>query len=320
MEGKTLSHTESSRPGADASSHQLGSLRLQRPFGLALLLPCWLAMAWLVSEAKWFWNNRPDLQFGWIVLILCCYLIWEAWETRPVFRVHWDWPAVSIGFVGFASLSAFQVYRMAFGTTPAALFCLAFGVMMVAGSNLSYVFGTAGIRHFGFAFGFLLVSLPLPGILYVAVVTGLQSFVASLSVDMLNLVGVPARRSGSVIHLAQCIVGVDEACSGIRSLQSTVMATLFIGYLTLKRAGLRVLLFGIGVLLAIVGNLMRSFYLSYAANARGLQGMESVHDTAGWSILLFTAVGVGLSAWLLSNLEKTVQRENKDRELTRSTS
>ncbi len=54
---------------------------------LALLAPAFLAMAWLVSRAQWFWSNNPDLQFGWVVLLLCAYLFWEAWEKRP--QGHW---------------------------------------------------------------------------------------------------------------------------------------------------------------------------------------------------------------------------------------
>ena len=50
---------------------------------LAALFPSWLALAWLVSKAKWFWTHNPELQFGWVMLLLCGYLLWEAWEIRP---------------------------------------------------------------------------------------------------------------------------------------------------------------------------------------------------------------------------------------------
>jgi exosortase len=106
-------------------------------------------------------------------------------------------------------------------------------------------------------------------------------------------------------------VGVDEACSGIRSLQSTVMATLFIGYLTLKSRGLQLALLLSGIVLAICGNLIRSLYLSLSANAKGVQAIEKVHDTAGWSILLFTALGVVLLSWLLARWERWARAEVK---------
>ena len=48
--------------------------------------------------------------------------------------------------------------------------------------------------------------------------------------------------------------------------------------------------------------------LSFTANARGLKAVDQFHDTAGWSVLLFTACGVGLLAWLLSRLEADAKR------------
>ena len=70
------------------------------------------------------------------------------------------------------------------------------------------------------------------------------------------------------------------------------MATLFIGYLTLKSRALQIALLVCGVGLAIFGNLIRSLYLSLTANAQGVQAIDNVHDNAGWSILIFTAIGV----------------------------
>src|SRR6185503_11709822 len=110
-----------------------------------------------------------------------------------------------------------------------------------------YVFGWAGVRHYGFAFAFILIALPMPTFIYNPIVSGLQHRIANLNVIILNLAGIAARQSGSLIQLPSGTIGIDEACSGIRSLQSTVMATLFIGYLSLKRRSLQVLLLGLGV-------------------------------------------------------------------------
>ena len=122
--------------------------------------------------------------------------------------------------------------------------------------------------------------------------------------DVLNILGIPAQQVGSLIHLPNGTVGIDEACSGIRSLQSAVMATLFIGYLTLKRNSLRVVLLGAGIGLAVLGNIIRSLYLSYTANAKGIASVSAAHDAAGWSILAFTVAGVALFSWWFSRLEK----------------
>jgi exosortase len=268
------------------------------------LLPAWLAMAWLVNKAQWFWSNRPDLQFGWIVVLLCGYLFYEAWEKRPAATFHLGISTLVLAVSALGLLFVVQIYQAAFGTTPASMAGLAVGVLAAVMANLSYVFGWTGARCFAMAFCFILVAMPLPSVIHNLVVVGLQGKVATINVEALNLLGVPAQQVGSLIQLPTCTVGIDEACSGIRSLQSTVMATLFIGFLTLKRTSLRVLLLAGGVSLALVGNIGRSLFLSLAANSRGTEAIKHYHDTAGWSILLFTVAGVAVLSWLFSRVEK----------------
>jgi exosortase len=212
---------------------------------------------------------------------------------------------------GCALLFLVQIYHAAYGMMPALLMGLCLAVYLVAAANIHFVYGWKGLRFFAFPLLFFLIAMPMPSLLQVPIVNGLQQKVASVNVEVLNILGVPAERMGSVIRLPNGTVGVDEACSGIRSLQSTVMATLFIGYLTLKSRGLQVALFFCGVGLAIFGNLIRSLYLSLTANAQGVQAIDKVHDSAGWSILIFTAVGVVILSWVFAKWEKWAREAEK---------
>jgi exosortase len=277
---------------------------------LLALAPMWIAFAWLISKLQWFWTHKPDLQFGWIVLLLVAFLIWDNWSNRPrpIFQVRW--PFFLLALSGCALLFIVQIYHAAFGMMPALVMGLAFAVYLVAAANIHYVYGWKGFGFFAFPLLFFLIALPMPSFLYSPIVNGLQQKVASVNVEVLNIIGIPARRMGSVIQLPNGTVGVDEACSGIRSLQSTVMATLFIGYLTLKSRGLQIALFFCGIALAIIGNLIRSLYLSLTANAKGVEAIDKVHDSAGWSILIFTAAGVAFLAWIFAKCEKWAQKQS----------
>jgi hypothetical protein len=82
---------------------------------LGAVLPAALAIGWLVSKAQWFWAHQPDLQFGWIVLLLCAYLFWEAWENKPAFRSRWTLSTTLLAAAGFALLFIVQLYHAAFG-------------------------------------------------------------------------------------------------------------------------------------------------------------------------------------------------------------
>lgn len=270
--------------------------------------PSWVAMAWLVSKLQWYWNHRPDLEFGWVVLLLSGYLLWEMWEKEPGARRRFTIANVVLLVTGCGLLLLTQAYMAAFGTMPAAIMGLAMGVMLVIAANLHFLFGPAGWAQPGLAFLFVLLAMPMPSIFQSLVISRLQSFVAGIDVTLLNLAGIPARQTGSLIELPQGTIGVSEACSGIRSIQSSVMATVFIGYLTLKRWSLRLVLVVVGLVIAIGGNVIRSFWLSWVANRRGVEAVEQVHDAAGWSILAFTVVGVGVVAFLVERMERRVER------------
>ena len=278
---------------------------------LLALLPMLLAFSWLVSKAQWYWTHRPDMQFGWIVLMLSAFVIWDQWSRRPAPRWQLGWPFIVLALVGAVLLFVMQLYQAAFGLMPAVMMGLTAGVYAIAAANIHYVYGRAGWRFYAFPLLFFLIALPLPSFLYTPLVNGLQHKVATLNVEILNLVGIPARRVGSLIELPNGTVGVNEACSGVRSLQSTIMATLFIGYLTLQRRSLQIALLVFGVVLALVGNLIRSLYLSFTANSQGVDAVAKVHDSAGWTILIFTAAGVALTAWLFNKFERWVAREQE---------
>ncbi len=283
------------------TNQEQGSMGRQE---LLALGPSWLAFAWLVSKAKFFWNHNPDLQFGWVVVLLCAYLLWEVWEKRPAPLFRWSILTSLLASSGCCMVLLVQVYQAAFGTNAASMVGLALGLLVLVSANLSYLYGLAGLRHFGLPFGFILVAMPMPSAVHNLVVGSLQSRVASLDVEILNVMGVPASRVGSLIQLPTCTVGIDEACSGIRSLQSAVMATIFIGYLTLKRIITRFALLVGGVFLAILGNVFRSLFLSLVAHREGVESLHRFHDAAGWSILAFTVVGVALLAWFFAAGER----------------
>lgn len=271
---------------------------------LIWLIPAFMAMLWLVSKAQWFWNHRPDLQFGWIVLLLVGFICFDAAPKLSAPTPRLGWPSFALPAAGLCLMFLVQIYNAAFGMSPASLTGLAVGAYLCILANIHLVYGWQGCRILAFPLIFFLIALPMPSAIYNPIVSGLQSQVATVNVQILNLIGVPAERVGSLIQLANGTVGVDEACSGIRSLQSTVMATLFIGYLTLSSRVLQVLLFVSGIVLAVGGNLIRSLYLSMTANRHGIEAVSGVHDAAGWSILVFTAAGVALCAWILGSAEK----------------
>lgn len=285
--------------------------RIKRLEEFFLWLPVVVVVVWLIEKASWYWINRPDMQFGWVVPVLAGYVLFEVWRDRPEIKTQWRVGILAGLILGIVCLFVTQIYQAAYGLTSTSMSGLGIGYIFVVFSYLTYLYGFWGVRVFGFGFAFLLVSLPLPNSLQASIIDVLQGFISNVTVEFLSLIGIPAILQGSLICLPTGIVGIDEACSGIRSLQSSVMVALFIGYLSLRRWIPRCALLMAGVVVAVLGNLIRVFWLSWAASTRGLDAVDMTHDTAGWSILLFTIVGVGVFSWLFSRLEASFTMAGK---------
>ena len=273
-----------------------------------LWLPIVIALAWLATKASWFWDNNPDMQFGWVIPLLSGYLLFEGFEKRPPIVGRWTFFSIASILVGISFLFLTQIYQAAYGLTATSMAGLGLGFLCVSMGVLWYGYGYPGIKIFGFGLAFFLIALPIPSVIYGEIISFLQRWITIVNVEVLALLGTPASIQGNLVQLPTGVLGVDEACSGIRSLQSTVMATLFIGYLTLERFSLRTLLFISGILLAVLGNLIRVFSLSYSASIKGIEAVDAAHDVAGWSILMFTVVGVGVLSWLFGKVELALKR------------
>jgi exosortase len=266
---------------------------------MVLLAPSWLGFAWLATKASWFWRHDPEFQFGWAVLVLCVYLFARAWAARPRVRLKWSVGNISMGLLGCGLLFITQLYQAAYGLTPASMSGLGVGFLLVVGANLSFVWGWPGLRQFGFAFGFLLVAVPIPSLIGGPVVGALQQQLAAVNVEVLNLVGIPAVQTGHLVAIAAGTVGIDEACSGIRSLRACLMISLFLGQLHHFGLGRRFGLVIAGFGLAVFFNLIRTFSLVCIASQSGFGALGKWHELTGTGLLVVCFMSLwGLSSWL----------------------
>lgn len=277
-------------------------------FPWAVYLPVLLIIGWWIYDLHFQWQSLPEYNFGWMLVMLTAYLVWDRWHARP--RVDSPvpfWKSGLLALLGLPLVLVAELYKNAIGLTPSSSMALSLGSALFISAILLHGLGPATWRHHLFPLLFFFVAVPIPKIIWNPVVLGLQGFITALNVEALNGIGIPAVQQANVIKLPNCMVGVDEACSGVRSLQSSVMAGLFIGAIVLKRPSLRTGLVLAAIASAIVGNFVRSFYLSLTAHRHGLEVLGATHDTAGWSVLLFTALAVALFAWLAARIEQRVQ-------------
>jgi exosortase len=145
---------------------------------------------------------------------------------------------------------------------------------------------------------FMLVGVPWPTFVESAVAYPLMPVVTRWAVGLLHFLGYPATAAGTTITLPNCTVGVEEACSGLRSLQTALMVGVAAGELTRLGAWGRVALMFVAFVMALAGNQVRVLMLALAGIGGGNRAVENLHDTAGYVVLAILLGGVGLAATL----------------------
>jgi len=245
------------------------------------------------------WRHNPDLSHGFFTPLICLMLILESrrhgvqrwlpvgrgWSMLPAAAI-----ATSIALFALSGLLAASVgwdnvlVDFLLSVTLAAsllagLFCLS--TTRVPQVPLNWISVTA--------VGIWILSAPLPSGTYARITLELQSWVSGGVIDVLQFIGIPARQHGNIIELTRTTVGVEEACSGIRSLLSCLYASWFFSAWLVRAPAARVLLIALAPVLALGMNFIRSLSLTLMSNA-GIEISGFWHDVTGFSILGLTSL------------------------------
>lgn len=256
-----------------------------------------LLWAEIIAQLKGEWSLNPQYGYGWIVPFLALYLIWKRWQSRPSPSPP-DSRAVPVALMVFGASLFFPIRFVAEANPDWRLLSWSMALIAVT-LSLCFVFLVGGrrwLRHFAFPFVFFLVAVPWPAQLEQFVIQNLMRAVTVINVVALNIGGVPALQHGNVIEVGSGLIGIEEACSGVRSLQATLMISLFLGEFYSFTIGRRILLVFAGALLAFFCNLVRTAILVWIGAKRGANAIAEWHDPAGLTILLVCLFGL----WLLS--------------------
>ena len=126
--------------------------------------------------------------------------------------------------------------------------------------------------------------------------------VARVAAETAMLLGIPAQVEGNLIRVSNGLVGVNEACSGIRSLQTALMIGLLFGELKRLSVLRRVALVAGAVAIALLANFIRAVFLVSVAATKNISEVSRWHDIAGYTIIALVFVGtMGLAYWLGRN-------------------
>lgn len=278
-------------------------------------------VAW--DQSHW-WRIKEDYSFGWLVPIFVAFVVHDRWAKvlaglaacrAPGSPRVAGWQKGLLWLVLGAALTAGvlmfllgALYRAASGTSQPATFAITFGAV---GILLPLLFlnapaspspkpssapGDARVKLallFVFPLLVWLVSAPVVSSIESQINLALLGRVVKVVAFVFDTLGLPLEQQGNVLVLPTGKVGVEDACSGIRSLTGCLFAGSFLAAVFVEKLWKKIVLVGTALLLAFVTNLGRSLFLTAWAYHYGPQAIDGkVHDIAGYAVLGLTVVGL----------------------------
>lgn len=291
----------------------LGRVRLPARFALLALA---LAVLALIVRLWPQWLHNPDLSHGLFMPLVFLWLLHEARHGTPRYTRPGPLPRLALTAClagGLAALVAAGLYAAAVDWSHQLVnLMLALSLALFLGAGV-LAFAHDSIRLIPLnwtaliAAGVWLLTVPLPPGTYTRLTLNLQLLVSDLVLRTLHLLGVAAIRHGNIIELARTSVGVEEACSGIRSLLSCVFAGVFFSATLVRQPSARACIIALSAPIALAMNFLRSLTLTLLAN-NGVDISGTWHDVTGFAVLGVTAALLGGLALLFERGAKASEK------------
>lgn len=289
------------------SSNQKHSQGLTVPAWLipgSLLFTVWILA---IRQLDLEWTFNPQYQYGWIVPLLTLLLGWRAWPGRPPPSDRLASQALPYILLLVAILALpLRIIQEANPDWRLLNYYYTAQAILITALLLDCSGGKAWVRHFIFPLLFPLVAVPWPSVPEQEIIQGLQRLIASISVEGASWMGWSSYQSGNLIVLSKGIVGINEACSGIRSLQSCFMIALFLGAYFQLAIFKRVVLLVLALVLAFTFNALRAFFLIAMMELHGAAGLSKYHDPAGFGIAFASLLLLWIIASFMARPEASV--------------
>jgi exosortase len=272
--------------------------------GLAVI-GVWTWAIWSCAE---HWRGNPNYSYGWAVPLLALGFAIRRYLQAQFPDCDRPNPATGIsvavqifvgialgGLVFFLEYSREQIWHPEIVLLSICLLAVTSTIVI-----LRFYGGQSLARAELFPVLFFLTAVPWPPRLEQPIVSTLMRWVAETTTEVLHWMGVEAQTSGAAIALRSGVVGITEACSGVRSLQAGIMFGLAMGEWFLLRPARRVLLLLIAVALAMATNLLRTLLLALQAERHGLDSVERMHDLIGNIVITALIAGIWIAGKLLA--------------------
>ncbi|RJP28770.1 MAG: exosortase/archaeosortase family protein [Candidatus Omnitrophota bacterium] len=234
-------------------------------------------LIWMVER----WTAKDTYySHGFLVPFISLYLVWQK---RPVLSKIKPQPLAK-GWIVFAAGTLIHIISALWRV----YFTSGFSILLVISGLILIFLGKEFLKKLIFPVLFLIFMIPLPLVAIANLSFKLKILAAQLSTVIINKLGVPAIRDGSVIKTMNSYIIVEDPCSGIRSLIALIALGALMAYNSSLPVIKKYILFVSAVPVAIAGNVIRIVALSLASEMYGSKLAAGLfHTVMGVVVFVF---------------------------------
>ena len=260
-----------------------------------------MGLVWLLawSHLCTEWRINDQYQYGWSIPFLFAYMAGKRW-AGPFNALRHRWAPLLLLLPALGTLAIGELLRWQDPLWRMTGAQLTLAASLISCAWFLRIGGWPLLRRMLFPLVFAWSAVPWPIPLENWLTQYLLRFITTLTVLLTNTLGIAALQHGNTIELSNGVFGIDEACSGIRSLQAAVMAALFLGEFFSLNTPRRCLLFLGGWITCILTNALRVQCMALLVAAKGSTAAFGWHDCVGTTASALSFLLIGLSAYWLS--------------------
>jgi len=213
----------------------------------------------------------------WLVLPIFAWLVWLRKDALAKIRPTYSMLGPTLIALGWAiSLYGFFNLQQALWHGGA--------VIVVVGAFAS-IAGSRVMKALLPTLVVLAFLVPVPGMIRQRIAIPMQTYTASASEFVFQLLAMPVARSGNVLTFNGQDVAVAEACNGMRMVFALLLVTYAFVFATPLRSSVRVLILILSPVAAIGCNVLRLIPTVYLYGHYPDTWGPTFHDFSGWAML-----------------------------------
>lgn len=241
-------------------------------------------LSWMIDR----WNAKDTYySHGFLVPFVCAFIVWLIREKLGKIKIKpskLGWLFFSAGIVIHLISALWRIY-----------FSSGFSIILVLVGLVLLFLGKEHLKLLMFPILFLIFMIPLPLVAIAQISFKLKIFAASVSTFLINRIGIPAIREGSIIKTAHSYLIVEDPCSGIRSLIALIALGALMAYFSNISKVKRTILFLSSIPIALSSNVIRIVSLCLVSEIYGSEiATGKFHDIMGVLVFVFAFVGLSL--------------------------